>query len=67
MDLYVPGFHRQAYKHVIIASKRSEKIKEQRKPKGSLLMAETLDSFQNAQFGLIRIVGSKTLSVDFHA
>ena len=51
--LYVPGFQRQVFKHVTILSERSKRRKEQKKNKGSVLVAESADNAQNAQFGLV--------------
>ena len=51
--LYVPGFQRQVSKHVIILSERSKKMKEQKKNKGSVLVAESAYNSQNAHFGLV--------------
>ena len=51
--LYVPGFHRQVIKHVKILSERSKEMKEQKKNKGSVLVAESAYNAQNAQFGLV--------------
>ena len=51
--LYVPGFHGQVFKHVKILSERSKKMKEQKKNKWSVLVAESAYNIQNAQFGLV--------------
>ena len=47
--LYAPGFQSQVFKHVKILSKQSKKIKEQKKNKGSFLVAESAYNAQNAQ------------------
>ena len=39
--LYVPRFQRQVLKHVKILSERSKETKEQKKNKGSVLVAES--------------------------
>ena len=51
--LSVPGFQRQVFKHVKILSERSKESKEQKKNKGSILVAESAYNAQNAQFGLV--------------
>ena len=51
--LYVPGFHRQVFKPVEILSERSKESKEQKKNKGSVLVAESAFNARNAQFGLV--------------
>ena len=51
--LYVPGFQRQVFKHVQILSEQSKENKEQKKNKGSVLVAESAYNAQNAQFGLV--------------
>ena len=51
--LYVPGFHRQVFKPVEILSERSKESKEQKKKKGSVLVAESAFNARNAQFGLV--------------
>ena len=51
--LYVPGFQRQVFIHVKILSERSKRRKEQKKNKGSVLVAESAYNAQNAQFGLV--------------
>ena len=51
--LYVPGFHRQVFKHVKILSEQSKRMKEKKKKKGSVLDAESAYNAQNAQFGLV--------------
>ena len=51
--LYVPGFQRQVFNHVKILSERSKESKEQKKNKGSVLVAESAYNAQNAQFGLV--------------
>ena len=40
--LYVPGFHRQVFKHVKTLRERSKKMKEQKKNDGSVLVANLL-------------------------
>ena len=54
--LYVPGFQSQVFNHVKILSERSKKIKEQKKNKGSVLVAEFAYNAQNAQFGLVIVI-----------
>ena len=51
--LYAPGFQRQVFKDVIILSERSKEMNEQKKNKGSVLVAESAYNSQNAQFGLV--------------
>ena len=51
--LYVPGFQRQVFKQVKILSERSKEIKQQKKNKGSVLVAVFAYNAQNAQFGLL--------------
>ena len=51
--LYVTGFHRQVFEHVKFLSERSKEMKEQKKNKGSVLVAESAYNAQNAQFGLV--------------
>ena len=51
--LYVPGFQRQVFKPVKILSERSKENREQKKNKGSVLVAESAYKVQNAQFGLV--------------
>ena len=51
--LYVPGFQRQVFKHVKILSERSQRRKEQKKNKGSVLVAESAYKAQNAKFSLV--------------
>ena len=51
--LYVPGFQRQVFKHVKIFAEQSKESKEQKKNKGSVLVAESVYNAQNAQFGLV--------------
>ena len=51
--LYVPGFQRQVFKHVKILSERSKESKEQKKNKGSVLVAESAYNAQIAQLGLV--------------
>ena len=58
--LYVPGFQRQVFKHVKILSERSKESKEQKKNKGSVLVAESTYNTQNAQFGLLLVDKLKT-------
>ena len=41
LGLYVPGFQRQVFKHVKILLERSKRRKEQKKNKGSVLVAES--------------------------
>ena len=53
LRLYVPGFQRQVFKHVKSLSERSKEGKEQKKNKGSVLVAESAYNAQNAQFGLV--------------
>ena len=48
--LYAPGLQRQVFKHVENLSERSKKMKEQKKNKGSVLVAEPAYNSQNAQF-----------------
>ena len=48
--LYVPGFQRQVFKHVKILSERSKESKEQKKNKGSVLVAE---SAYNAHYKIL--------------
>ena len=55
MCLYVPRFQRQVFKHVKIFSERSKKMKEHKKNKRSVLVAETAYNSQNAKFSLVRI------------
>ena len=45
----VPGFQRQIFKHVKILSKRSKEMKEQKKNKTNVLVAESAYHSQNAQ------------------
>ena len=54
--LYVPGFQRQVFKYVKILSELSKRRKEQKKNKGSVLVAESAHNAQNAQFGLVMSV-----------
>ena len=54
--LYVPGFQIQVFKHVTILSGRSKESKEQKKNKGSVLVAESAYNAQNAQLGLVMII-----------
>ena len=56
--LYVPGFHRKIFKHDKILSARSEKLKEQKKNKGSVLVVESAYNSQKTQFGLVLNLGS---------
>ena len=49
--LHVPGFHRKVIKHVKSLSERSKRMKEQKKNKGSVRVAESPYNSQNAQFG----------------
>ena len=56
--LYVPGFQRQFFQHVKILSDRSKENKEQKKNKGSFLVAELAYNAQNAQFGLVMNVAA---------
>ena len=51
--LYVPGFQTQVFKHIKILSEGSKEMKEQKKNKGSVIVAESADNAQNAQFGLV--------------
>ena len=51
--LYVPGFHRQVFKHVKILWEQSKRMKEHKKKKGIVLDAESAYNAQNAQFGLV--------------
>ena len=51
--LYVRGIQRQVFIHVKILSERSKESKEQKKNKGSVLVAESAYNAQNAQFGLV--------------
>ena len=51
----VPGFQSQVFKHVKFLLEQSKKIEEQKKNKGSVLVAESACSAQNAQFGLVMI------------
>ena len=51
--LYVPGFQKQVFKHVKNFSERSMESKEQKKNKGSVLVAESAYNAQNAQFDLV--------------
>ena len=60
--LYVPGFHRQVFKHGKILSERSKKMKEQKKNKGSVLVAESAYNAPNAQFGLVMNFSRKKIS-----
>ena len=53
--LYVPGFQRQAFEEVKSLSERSKRLKEQKKKKRSVLVAESAYDPQNAQFGLVMI------------
>ena len=50
--LHVPGFHRKVFKHVKILSERSKESKK-KKNKGSVLVAESPYTSQNAQLGLV--------------
>ena len=43
-------FQKQVFKHVKVLSEPSKKIKEQKKNKGSVLVAESADNAQNAHF-----------------
>ena len=43
---------RQVFKNVEILSEQSKEIKEEKKVKGSVLVAESAYNAQNAQFGL---------------
>ena len=63
--LYVPGFQRQVFKHVKILSERSKEKKEQKKNKGSVLVAESACNAQNAQFGLV--MGLNDISLHLRA
>ena len=49
--LYDPGFQRQAFKNVKTLSEQSNKINEQEKIKGRVLVVESTYNSQNAQFG----------------
>ena len=51
--LCVPGFQRQVFKHVKILSERTKESKEQKKNKGSVIVAESAYNAQKAQFGLV--------------
>ena len=51
--LYIPGFQRQVFNYVKILSERSKESKEQKKNKGSVLVADSAYKVQNAQFGLV--------------
>ena len=51
--LYVLGFQRQIFKQVKTSSERSKEMKEQKKNKGSVLVAESTYNSQTAQFGLV--------------
>ena len=55
MCLYVPGFQRQVFKHAKILSERSKENQDQKKNKGSVLVAESTYNAQNAQFGLVML------------
>ena len=46
--LYVSGFQRQVFKHVKILSEQSKESIEQKKNKGSVLVAESAYNAQNA-------------------
>ena len=63
--LYVPGFQRQFFKLVYFLSERSKKMKEQKKNKGSVFVAESAYNAQNAQFGLVMSSreGTKTVKL----
>ena len=51
--LYVPGFQRQLLKQVETLSYRSNEMKEQKKNKMSVLVADYAYNSQKAQFGLV--------------
>ena len=53
--LYVSGFQKQVFKHVKILSERSKEMKEQKKNKESVLVAESAYNAQSAQFGLVMV------------
>ena len=53
MCLYVPGFQRQVFKPVKFLTVRSKRMKEQKKNKESVLVAESAFNSQNTQFGLV--------------
>ena len=52
----VPGFQRQVFKHAKLLSERSKEIKEQKKNRESVLVAESAYIAQNAQFGLVMTI-----------
>ena len=51
--LYFPGFQRQIFEHDKKLSERSKEMKEQKKNKRSVLVAEFAYNSQNRQFGLL--------------
>ena len=51
--LYVPGFRRQVFIHVNFLYEQSKEMKEQKKNKMSVLVAESAYISQNAQFDLV--------------
>ena len=51
--LCVPGFKRQVFKHVKTLSEQSKRMREQKKNKGRVLLAESACNSQNIQFGLV--------------
>ena len=53
MCLHVPRFQKQIFKHGKVVLERSKEMKEQKKNKGSVLIAESAYNAQNAQFGLV--------------
>ena len=55
LGLYVRGFQNQGFKHVKILSERSKRMKEQKKNKENVLVAESACNSQDTQFGLFMI------------
>ena len=61
--LYVPGFQRKIIKYVIRVSERSKKKKEQKKNRGSVLVAESAYNSQNTQFRLVMVCFWRALTL----
>ena len=58
--LYVPGFQRQVFKHVNLLREQSKESEEQKKNKGSVLVAESAHNAQK-QFGVVMYAIQNTL------
>ena len=56
MCLYVPEFRRQVFKHGKILSEQSKKMRDQKKDKVSVLVADSTYNAQNAQIGFLMLV-----------